>query len=114
MLQPAIVAGNGQSRIGCVFGFVPRNALGSRNASGRISREQTSERIVTVWGKPPEVVARLPIQIVNDKGTFASTTLVQGVQAESIVEEKTVGAAGRSRALWFLKSILALALAPIR
>jgi hypothetical protein len=46
------------------------NALGSRNASGRISREQTSERIVAVWGNRPEVVARSPIQIVNDKGRY--------------------------------------------
>jgi hypothetical protein len=37
---------------------------------GRISREQTSERIVAVWGKRPEVVARLAIQIVNDKGRY--------------------------------------------
>jgi hypothetical protein len=44
------------------------NALGSRNASGSISREQPSERIVAAWGKRPEVVARLPIQIENDKG----------------------------------------------
>jgi hypothetical protein len=44
------------------------NALGSRDASGRISREQTSERIVAAWGKQPEVVARSPIQILNDKG----------------------------------------------
>src|ERR1700724_799539 len=51
-------------------GFVLINALGSRNVSGRISREQTSERIVAVWGKRPEVVARLPIQIVNDKGRY--------------------------------------------
>jgi hypothetical protein len=29
---------------------VPVNALGSRSANGRISREQTSERIVAVWG----------------------------------------------------------------
>jgi len=29
-------------------------------------------------------------------------------------EEKTMGAAGRSRSLWFLKSILNLAFAPIR
>jgi len=56
----------------------------------------------------------LLVEIVNDNRTFASTTLVQGAQAESIVEEKTVGAAGRSHALWFLKSMLTLALAPIR
>src|ERR1039457_4491072 len=58
--------------IGWSVGLVPTNALGSRNASGRISREQTSERIVAVWGKRPEVVARLPIQIVNDKGRYHS------------------------------------------
>jgi hypothetical protein len=56
--------------IGSSAGLVPTNALGSRNAIGRISREQTSERIVAVWGKRPEVVARLPIQIVNDKGRY--------------------------------------------
>jgi hypothetical protein len=30
-------------------GSVLKNARGSRNANGRISREQTSERIVAVW-----------------------------------------------------------------
>jgi hypothetical protein len=49
---------------------VPTNALGSRNATGRISWEQTSERIVAVWGKRPGFVARLPTQIVNDKGRY--------------------------------------------
>jgi hypothetical protein len=34
------------------------------------------------------------------------------VRAESIIEEKTVGAAERSRSLWFLKSTLNLAFAP--
>lgn len=52
--------------------LVTRNALGSRNATGRISREQTSERIAAVWGKRPEFVARLPTQIVNDKGRYHS------------------------------------------
>jgi len=51
---------------------VTRNALGSRNACGRIPRVQTSERIVAVWGKRVEVVARWPIQIVNDKGRYHS------------------------------------------
>ena len=56
--------------VGSFTTSVAINALGSRNASGRISREQTSERIVAVWGKRPEVVARSPIQIVNDKGRY--------------------------------------------
>ena len=56
------------------------NAVGSRNASGRISREQTSERIVAVWGKGPEVVARLPIQIMNDKGTLSCGSGPHGVR----------------------------------
>jgi hypothetical protein len=30
-------------------------------------------------------------------------------RSESVLEEKTVGAAGRSRSLWFLKSTLNLA-----
>jgi hypothetical protein len=51
-----------------VLQSVLRDALGSRDASGRISREQTSERIIAVWGKQPEAVARSPIQILNDKG----------------------------------------------
>lgn len=42
------------------------NALVSRNANWRISREQTSERIVAVWDKDANV--RLPTQMVNDKG----------------------------------------------
>src|SRR5260370_1178619 len=48
--------------------LVTTNALGSRNATGRISREQTSERIVAGWGKRPKFVPRLPIQIMNDEG----------------------------------------------
>jgi hypothetical protein len=36
------------------------------------------------------------------------------VQAENIIEEKTVGAAERSRSLWFLKRLLNMAFAPIR
>ncbi len=61
---------NEQPGIGSCVGLVPTNALGSRNATGRISREQTSERIVAVWGKRPEFVARLPTQMVNDKGRY--------------------------------------------
>src|SRR2546429_624922 len=63
---------NEQPGIGSCVGLVPTNALGSRNATGRISREQTSERIVAVWGKRPEFVARLPTQMVNDKGRYHS------------------------------------------
>ena len=37
-----------------------------------------------------------------------------GASFKNRFEEKTVGAAGRSRSLWFLKHILNLAFAPIR
>jgi hypothetical protein len=43
-----------------------------------------------------------------------SITRDRRVPAESNIEEKTVGAAERSRSLWFLKSILNLSFASIR
>ena len=47
------------------------NALGSRNADWRISREQTSERVVAAWYKDANVGnVGLPTQIVNDKGRY--------------------------------------------
>ena len=48
--------------------LVPRNAVGSRNANGRISRGQTSERIIAVWGKRPEWKLANPNR--NDQGRY--------------------------------------------
>jgi hypothetical protein len=37
---------------------------------GAFRGSKPGELIVAVWGKRPEFVARLPTQIVNDKGRY--------------------------------------------
>src|SRR5258708_40165937 len=65
----------------------------------------------------------LPTEVVNDKGRLLQQSWIASscvgrqclaVSREIVRQEKTVGAAGRSRSLWFIKSKLSLAFAPIR
>jgi hypothetical protein len=70
------------------FGLVSGNALGSRNANGRLSQEQTSERIVAVWGKRPN--ARLPAQVANDKGRLHISVWIGGLDGTFRVEAQRV------------------------
>jgi hypothetical protein len=60
-----------------------RNALGSRNANGRISWAQTRERIVAVGANDPN--ARLPTQIVMIKDVIWQQSQNFQISAKALI-----------------------------